>query len=203
MLLHPAVLLPLSAALQGPPPLHSAALHRPLPTAAARCRTSRIKLAVTWPELPEVSLPAKLMGFGRKGVSAADRPMANELLSAAQAALNRDPNVGMELGSSLTAGVVFSSASSTAADEDGGSMRLLCCCFQVMDGALWAQATARGVSRGGGPVELVELRVAKMEQALMGESVPVAVTAIGGAERAAAISATAALDALAARYVED
>ena len=125
------------------------------------------------PALRELPLPAKLAGglfLFKTSVPAADRPLAGKLLDAAQSALRSDPRVTMELGSGLEAGGVFASAASSGAGSDGADERRLVLQFQVNGGNAWAQATAFGVSRdSGSTVELLDLTIANMDQAMMGQ----------------------------------
>lgn len=119
------------------------------------------------PALKQLPLPLKL-GFGlflfQSSVARADRPLADEILAAAQKALRADPRVTMELGMGVEAGGVFASAC-------GGvpARQQLNLCFQVNGGNIWAECEACGLKAGDEPVELLDLSVSNMDAVMGGK----------------------------------
>jgi hypothetical protein len=118
------------------------------------------------PTLSTPSLPLKLVGglllFGTS-VPEDTKPMAAELQALAQRTLRSDPILRMELGEGVEAGGIFASA--TSPDEDA-----LIINFQINGGNAWAESTAFGVVDEDGNLELIDVTVANLASALVGET---------------------------------
>ena len=116
------------------------------------------------PALKLPPLPMKLAGglflFG-SSVPPERKEFAAELQALAQSTLRTDPRVSMQLGQGIEAGGIFASASS----DDGSSMVIN---FQIVGGSSWAECTAFGHVEDG-KIELIDMRLANMDAAMMGE----------------------------------
>lgn len=114
------------------------------------------------PALRPPPLPVKLAGglfLFRTAVPTPSQQLAADLQDLAQRALRSDPRVTMELGMGIEAGGIFASSAS----DDG-----LVINYQINGGNSWAEATAYGVVGSDG-LELVDLSVANMDAAMLGE----------------------------------
>ena len=146
------------------------------------------------PALKPPPLPFKLVGglflFGTS-VPQEKKSLAAELQGLTERALRADPSVTMNLGMGLEVGGIFASEITDDA---------LVINAQITGGNLWAECTAFGAVRDDGSVELIDVKIANMDAAMMGETsleiVPVNMYSGGEPEREAAAKDAARVEAL-------